>query len=410
MHALPAEREPPWPHRAAFALLALVAAWPRFGIGELLILILALGAAYALARRHWQPQRGQWQAALAVFAMFWLPELLSAPDALNRAEAWRESALDLRYAPWLLLLVWLAAQASLRLLIWRGLALIAGFWLLDALLQALTGWSLGGPPEAERLSGIFGAGNLKLGWALTLLAPFVLEMAAARHRLLWLPAALLLTAIVLLAGARAAWLALTLVLAGSAWQHFHDRRRLLIAAAAAALLALLAVGLGSDRFALRIERTAAILSGDVEGLDTALSNRLPIWRAAGAMIAAHPINGIGVRGFREAYRQFAPADDHFLQGNHAGAFHAHQWLLEVLAETGITGLLCWLAGLAWLLRRWRRAAPAARRAAAAPGLALLAALFPLNTHLATYSTFWSAALLLLLGLFVGALDTTEDRP
>lgn len=408
MPASPADPRQPWPRRSAFALLAIVATWPRFGVGELLILSLTLAAIYALALGRWHPQRRQWQAALAIFAMFWLPELLSAPDAVNRAEAWRESALDLRYAPWLLLLVWLAAQPSLRTLLWRGLALIATFWLLDALLQALTGWSLGGQSEAERLSGIFGAGNLKLGWALTLLAPFVLETAAAQRRLLWLPAALLLTVIVLLAGARAAWLSLSLILAGSAWLHFRAQHRLLLAAAATALLAVLAVGLGSERFAQRIERSTAALSGDSAGLDTALSYRLPIWRTAGAMIAAHPINGIGVRGFREAYRQFAPADDHFLQGDHNGAFHAHQWLLEVLSETGVLGLACWLLGLCWLLHRYWRASPAARQAAAAPGLALFAALFPLNTHLATYSTFWSAALLMLLALFAGALQTTEE--
>src|SRR3546814_3526083 len=92
------------------------------------------------------------------------------------------------------------------------------------------------------------------------------------------------------------------------------------------------------------------------------------------MIAAHPLNGIGVRGFREAYPQFAGKDDHWLQGDNHGAFHAHQWLLEVLSETGVLGLTCWLTGLGLLYRRWRQASVACRVQARAPALALLAAL------------------------------------
>jgi O-antigen ligase len=128
------------------------------------------------------------------------------------------------------------------------------------------------------------------------------------------------------------------------------------------------------------------------------------------MIAAHPLNGIGVRGFREAYPQFVADDDHWLQGNNRGAFHAHQWLLEVLAETGVLGLACWLTGLGLLYGRWRRASAAMREQARVPALAVLAALFPLNTHLALYSTFWSGVLLLLLGLLAGVLAAEEAEP
>src|SRR3546814_11693675 len=96
-----------------------------------------------------------------VFFSFWLPELLSAPDALVRDEAWREVALDLRYAPFLMVVVLAVSSASSRALLYRGLGAIALWWLFDALLQAATGWSLGGPAGAERLGGLFGAANLQ---------------------------------------------------------------------------------------------------------------------------------------------------------------------------------------------------------------------------------------------------------
>jgi hypothetical protein len=62
--------------------------------------------------------------------------------------------------------------------------------------------------------------------------------------------------------------------------------------------------------------------------------------------------------------------------------------------------------LAW--RAWRFATPDARRRARAPALALAVTVFPLNTHLAFYSTFWGGLTLLLAALYAGSL--LADRP
>src|SRR3546814_13658759 len=97
---------------------------------------------------------------------------------------------------------------------------------------------------------------------------------------------------------------LALVLAGSVWIEFGGRKRLLLATIALVLAALALAWLGSARFGQRIERTAAVLSGDSEGLDVALSYRLPIWRAAGRMSAAHPLNEIGRASCRERVCQY----------------------------------------------------------------------------------------------------------
>ena len=63
-------------------------------------------------------------------------------------------------------------------------------------------------------------------------------------------------------------------------------------------------------------------------------------------------------------------------------------MLEVLSETGMLGLLCWIAGTWFALRAWWRADAVARARAFAPALALVAMCFPLNTHLAFYSAWW----------------------
>jgi O-antigen ligase len=91
------------------------------------------------------------------------------------------------------------------------------------------------------------------------------------------------------------------------------------------------------------------------------------------------------------------------------AFHAHQIVLEVLSETGAIGLLLWLAGAALAWRAWRYADEAARERARPAMLALAASVFPLNTHLAAYSTFWGSVLLLLAALYAGSLWGTPDE-
>ena len=115
-----------------------------------------------------------------------------------------------------------------------------------------------------------------------------------------------------------------------------------------------------------------------------------------------------MRAFHEAYADYAAPGDHWLDPDHGtGALHAHQWLLEVLSETGVPGLLCWLGGMVVALRAWFAASPAARERAAAPAYALAAMLFPLNTHYAMYSSFWSLLLFLMLALWTAALHARE---
>jgi O-antigen ligase len=158
------------------------------------------------------------------------------------------------------------------------------------------------------------------------------------------------------------------------------------------------------------------LHGTDQSIDTALSGRLDIWHASVEMIAAHPVNGVGVRGFRYAYPHYAPADDHFLTaescGVGEGACHPHQLVLEILTETGVLGLSLWLAAVVLAWRMWRRVGAAARTRAFPVTLALGVMLFPLNTHLAFYSAWWGLLFAWLLGLWCAALYVVEgdDEP
>ena len=399
---------------APWWVLAFVALWPLHGPAEV---VLSLGALAALAVLALSRFRGgmsllsheAWALTSVLFCAYWLPELFSSFDAVDAGRALRESLVDLRYLPFLWLVAMAVASERGRRLTFGGIAIICAFWLVDALVQATTGWSLGGPATADRLSGVFGAENLKLGLVLASLAPFPLAAAAQRFGVAgWLLAAAALVVVVLLAGARASWLTLGLVLVFSGWRQLGGKRALLVLGLGGALLFGLAVTF-SDKLQERVERTEAALNGGSDGLDHALSGRLPIWQAAWNMARAHPVNGVGVRGFRQAYPEYAVEGDPWLQdAEHGAGYHAHQIVLEVLSETGVVGLLLWLGGVALAWRAWRFATPAARARASVPALALAVTVFPLNTHLAFYSTFWGGLTLLLAALYSGSLLARHD--
>lgn len=408
-------------------VIAFVALWPARGYAEG---VLVLGALAGLAKLLASRFRGgeallsgpAWALTSVLFAAYWLPQLLSLPDALDRGRALQEAVIDLRYLPFLWVVASAVASAEGRRRTFGGLAIIVMVWTADALLEAVVGtsplfWSLDqaklaisghgmctaeAVAAADRLGGILGPCNLKLGIVLASLSPFALDAAQRRAgRTGWLAMAVALGVVIMLAGSRASWLTYALVLAWTGWRLLGWKRLLAIM-----LFGLLSLGLAalvSPPLGERLQRSAEVFAGDADGLDHALSGRARIWSAAACMIREHPLNGVGARGFREAFPACDPAPGEIAAWGTGVALHAHQVVLEVLSETGFLGLLLWLAGAALAWRAWRYASPPAREDARPAMLALAVSVFPLNTHLAVYSTFWGSVVLLLAALYAGSL-------
>lgn len=414
-------------------VLTFVALWPAPGYAEG---VMVLGALAAIVRLLLGRFRGgtrllsgaAWALTSALFAAYWLPQAISAIDAVDVGRALREAAVDLRYLPFLWLVAAAVANARARRTTFNGLAVIVGVWTLDALAQVAFGtsplfWGLdqlkqliSGRPMCtpnevatlDRLSGFLGPCNLKLGVVMASLSPFLLFAAAKRLGASgWMLAAGLIGLVILLAGARAAWITYALVLLWSGWRLLGLRRMLGVFVAGALVLTLLAVS--SVQFRDRILRTTHALAADEPGVDTALSGRAKIWSAAGCMIVEHPINGVGARGFRQAYPDCDASPGSRPAWGQGPAFHAHQLVLEVLSETGVIGLLLWLAGAALAWRAWRYATPQAKERARPAMLALAVTVFPFNTHLAFYSTFWGGLTLMLAALYAGSLLARDDE-
>ncbi|MCP4992662.1 MAG: O-antigen ligase family protein, partial [Gammaproteobacteria bacterium] len=158
----------------------------------------------------------------------------------------------------------------------------------------------------------------------------------------------------------------------------------------------------------RVDRTLLLFSGERKQIDLALSFRLPIWEGAAAMITAHPINGVGVRNFRYAYPEVALPDDLFLTQHKVSPHHPHQLILELFSETGIFGLLGLITLYYLLIQAWIKSTSAQKKLAIPAAVALLAALFPINTHLALFSSFWGQIIWWLIALYVALINIPSE--
>jgi len=348
---------------------------------------------------------------LWLFAAYAGAALVSAVDAVAPGKTWGTVAAILRFAPLGIYTCFAMRRPGKVRALYTATAAVVAIWVADAWVQALTGYGLAGVSNAERLSGIFGATNLKLGPALSACAPFLLWAARERYGRRGLALAFLLAlGPVLLSGSRASWVCYGIVALGFLWKEAGSFRRFAAACVGMGVALLLVGALAwqvSPRFRDRVAHTVPALTGTSAGIDSALTGRLDIWTTSLRIYAAHPVNGVGVRGFRVAYPSVATPGDHFLTmekcGEGEGACHAHQVLLEVATETGTLGLLAWLAAAVFAVRRWWMAGAVARARAFPASVALVAILFPLNTHMAFYSAWWGLLAAWLLSVWCAAL-------
>lgn len=83
------------------------------------------------------------------------------------------------------------------------------------------------------------------------------------------------------------------------------------------------------------ERFLSLFSGE----DTSVGLRFALWESTRAMIEEHPLLGIGWGTYFLAYPEY----NFFIQDENVLIFHAHNMYLNMLAEVGIPGGLCFLA-------------------------------------------------------------------
>ena len=337
--------------------------------------------------------QGDTRQVVALFLCIFLPMLLSLADAVNPQHATKTVASYLHFLPAALYICVVCRRPANRDAILTALGWLLALLVIDALVQFFLGQNLlGFPRDSAVLTGMFD-NNQRLGLVLALFLPLILYVLHQASRLSgwqWL-LVIPYTVVILFSLKRSAWVMLLvgLVLSGILFLryiHMSWRMKLIVPLIALAVI-------GSTAYFVpvvgdRLQTTFGAFSADYETLDIASSRRLTLWQTGLNIAQANPLNGVGPRGYRYAYKEFAGPDDFWIKQNGKGQTHPHLMGLEVLVETGAIGFIGLVVFFGLLLR-----AMFAKRDSDPDGAMWLAlavvAWFPLNTHLAFYGSYWS---------------------
>ena len=334
--------------------------------------------------------------AAMLFACIAIPGLLSLLFSVNLergvSAAFRFFAYAL--AAWVVLSVVIEEGDAKRIMSWLGILLVA--WAVDGFVQILTGVSLLGDPLIELgEEGAIVTGSLQLGYGATLaiLSPFFLE--ALRRA----------------GGMGVGILSIPVYAAIVMSGHQSSALLALIGLAGWAVLALRHKEVGAKRqvtgfvisaiIGLLLGIYLSIVTGQVGTLAEAPARyqsflyQSQLWELSWQAFSGSWLTGVGMRGFGT----FAIQESAGLMPGLSETWHPHLILFEVVAETGIVGLI----GYGLLLWRLWLYIQDDRMHVAVAGLTALLAVFPLGTAVGLYSYIGGNLIFLTFTLLV-ALD------
>ena len=384
-----------------------------------IMLIIAVGLLINKKIQIWQPPYKYFTIA---FALIWLPMMISTLDAVAFEKSLKTAVLYARFYFSGLFIIWVLRDELRRQLFIKLTAWLAIFWALDGLLQFITGYDiLGYEPRANKLTGVFAAVGLKLGHYLAIASAFVLVYLVAPSlvirgdKLLFLMfVSLIIGLVVILSGSRASWV----MLLTSYFLYFlllfvRGNKKVKLAITGFLVVALIGLFVSYHKVPWvnqKVNQTLLLFSEDEKSVDLALSYRGQIWKTAMAIVEDNSVNGVGVRGFRYIYTEYAPDDDMFVGWN-TSPTHPHQVLVEILTETGYVGIAGYFLFLVVLLVSWLKAE--GRRQVAYPAaITAVVVVSPLNVHWALYSSAWGQLFFYFIAIYMAyiAIPKASIRP
>lgn len=393
-------------------IVAFVFALPLGKGFEVPLTLMAFGGIALLfkdGRAIWRHHSIRW--LLLLFACIWLPLVIALPDAVYFDRAARTAIAFVRFPLVGVFALYALRDESARHKLFIALAVVLSLWIADAVLQAVIGRNMFGfPPINGRISGVFYP-KLRFGLVLATLAPIYFEvirrLASRSSSWYWLMLAPY-SAVILLAGSRTSWGMYAVAMAGFAVFLYIKARPLQLGRVILIFL------LGTAPIVLlvstysplqnRLHTTAGLFSGNYEKADIATGIRFPIWKTGVRIAKDHWLNGIGARGFRYIYPQYATPDDFYMKINStSGPTHPHLIILEVLVETGVIGLLGFMAFMILMLRRTWQEVRAGNTYAVPLGLSVIVAVLPINAGIAFYGSILSALVWWLLAIYCATL-------
>lgn len=382
---------------ALLLIISVLLLFPTKTLFNVPFFIMAIIGAYQLFR--WRQQLFREHAIIALFVCFlclWLPQLLALVDAANPVRA-RETVAS--YVHFLFAGVFMVIALQKQDVLKKlniAVFVILTFWTVDALIQFFVGVNLFGYPYEQKgqLTGMFYP-KIKLGHVVAVFLPFYFEFLRQyghRHKWSWLLLGIFFI-VLLLSGKRVAWMMAAIgCIAYFIYFCFYCRTvriKNLLLPVATVMIAMIVFIWQHDPIRKRVDTTLMLFSGDYAQMEKATARRLSLWQTTVKMFKENWINGVGPRGFRYVYRDYASEGDYWLKDGREGSTHPHQALLEIAAEAGLIGLAGFL--LFWCYMVFVSSRQLSRHHEFVPWLLCAAiAWFPANAHLAFYGSYWSS--------------------
>ncbi|HEU4782095.1 MAG TPA: O-antigen ligase family protein [Ktedonobacterales bacterium] len=350
-----------FPFAIAFGSLASISAL-HVNIGPTDLLVGTLSARWLMDHRHnlrrlrpgscvtrWRAASQSERAQIAVFlalAAYLVVVCLSILVATDRVAALKE------IVKWSEVMALVALSASYLRTAWR-VRIVVWATIGAATVEALLGYAqwvmatgqAGPNGENLRVFGTFAQPNPYGGFLnFGLLLALALALFGRDFRERWLAtgAGVLLLGAQALAGSRGALLGLLVALV--VMVTIGARRERLAAIIAAVSIPLIAIGWLTNLIPERIQqavleqlRVSDALNGTLTSTNFSTVERLSHWVAGLRMFTAHPILGVGAGNYDAAYGDFALPNWPDALG------HAHNYYINAAAETGILGLIAFLA-------------------------------------------------------------------
>lgn len=401
-----------WP---LWLVVAVIALQPIGRLPEIPLLIMALfGLKDLVLNRQVLFSSRSFQLFTGLFLCFWFPALFSLPDAVNLDKGLSTTLGMLRfYFAGVFIVNRVTSKADHRWIAYAAVIIVT-FWALDGVVELVRGKDLFGLSSGSSLyiTGIYGD-NKRLGYALV--AFLGITLAAVRGRLpLALQAAflLLMLFVIFISGTRMAWLAsvwFAVVVFAVLWLSGFRLDKKWWIGGLAGLLLIGGFAMQTPSVQQKVSASLAVFSSS--SLDTASSGRISIWDTSVKMFTDNWLNGVGVRGFRYAYADYASGDDMFVHGEEQklGAYHPHQIVLEMLTEMGLIGLVGLLLACVMMFTLMKKMVGHVESCSFLYLAGIVTLLMPLNTHLSMYSSYWASLFWFLSAMTFAMLRTEQEQ-
>ena len=352
---------------------------------------------------------------IVLFLCLWVPLLVSFFDAVNPLRSSQTIFPYLRFLfAGLFIIQELSKDDNHFSVFINCIFFIVIFWCIDASIQFFVGFNLlGFPYTTSEITGMFYPRNT-ISHVCAILSPiYFLAIFKNTNKNKWFWLSIIpLFFVVLISGRRAAWLMLALCSFGFLVCIYFSSKNKFKISNTILLIGLITTCVLTATITLhqptkeRVTITLDLFSSDYEKINAATAVRLPIWRTAYSIFKEHPINGIGPRGFRYIYNEYAEPDDVFVKVN-LPPTQPHLLILEILAETGVIGLVGFLLLIYFLIKSIRYTANSF------DGFVFLVpvvvAIFPFNAHMAFYGSVWSSMIWLLIAFYASTLKLSLSK-